>query len=297
MLLPRFRLYQPETIAEAVGLLSDGDGAVPIAGGTDLLVRLQSGPAPTVSLIDITRCGELRFLEVGEQVIKIGALTTLRQIERSSDLRCQYAALPDCADSFASVQIRNLATVGGNICNASPAAEVVPPLLIADAQVFLLGPSGTRRMAIEGFMKGPGETDLGRQELLHSVELRTPGPRTATAYLRFSPRRSMDLMTVGVAASVTLTADGGALESVALSLGAVAPTAVRAPGAEAILSGAAVGAEEIFEEAGEAAVEAAKPISDIRASADYRRTLIRVMVPRTLRLAISRAKQRSSGEE
>lgn len=291
MQLPRFHFDQPSDLEETLQLLSSGSPAQPIAGGTDLLVSIRSSASQPARLIDISRCTKLQVFEVGSRSVRIGALTTLSQIEHSDDLRLRFSALPDSADIFASVQIRNSATIGGNICNASPAAETVPPLMIAGAEVVLQSQQATRRISLQDFMQGPGETSIADGELLCMVEFPVPNALTGTAYLRFSPRKSMDLMTVGVAASVTLSSDKRSIEMARLCLGAVAPTAVRATHAESILPGARVDDEDVIQEAGGLAVEATSPISDVRASADYRRRLVEVMVPRALRLAIERARR------
>jgi len=277
-----FEYFAPKTIAEASEILAAHDGeARAIAGGTDLLLKMKAGRVAPKAVINIKRIPELRGLrpvESGEwSVISIGALTTLEEIRRSSLVREQCPALSHAAATMASTQIRNLATVGGNLCNAAPSADLAPILIALDATARIAGSSGERRVPLGEFFVGPGVTILAPGELLVSIEV--PPPSGRAVYLKHAPRTCMDIAVVGV--GLALRMSDGRCEDARVVLGAVAPTPMRARRAEAELMGGALTPERI-DRAAQVAAEESKPIDDVRGSAWYRRRMVEVITRRGL---------------
>jgi carbon-monoxide dehydrogenase medium subunit len=234
-----------------------------------------------------TAAGEPTIRSALNGRIALGARVTHAAIERHAAFEHRLRSLIEGAQVVGGHQVRNVATVGGNIVNASPAADVVAPLLALDAVVTLVGPAGERTLPLDGFATAPGVTARRPDELLIRVAFDAPAPRSATAFLKAGRRRAMEISVVCVA--VCLTLDDALERCVAarIALGAVAPTAVRARAAERALEGQVAGAE-VFRHAGALAVEACAPISDVRASAAFRRHLIATLVPRALETARAR---------
>lgn len=277
----RFEYSDVASLDEAVSLLRQyGDRAHVLAGGTDLLVMAKEERVNPEHLIDIKPIqgmGEITW--DGHRGLKIGALATIRAIERSSMVMEKAPVVSQAAHLLGSVQIRNRATVGGNLCQAVPSAEMPPPLIALGATARIYGPNGYRTIPLERLFVGPRRTSLGRQELLVELEVPAMPSHTGSAYLRFSPRKAMDLAIASAAAMVRL--DDGRCSDCRIVLGAVAPTPLRATKAEDTLRGERPGAG-VIERAAELAAAEAMPISDIRASAEYRRELVKVLVRRTL---------------
>jgi carbon-monoxide dehydrogenase medium subunit len=192
----------------------------------------------------------------------------------------------ESAALLGSVQVRNLATVGGNICNAAPSADMAPPLVALEAQAVIAGPKGERRVPLSDFFTGVRKTVVGPDELLVEIFVPAPGPHSGGSYIRHTPRRELDIAVVGVASQVTIA--NGVCAKARISLAAVAPTPVRATAAEAALEGKPL-TPELIERAADLAGQAAKPISDQRGSADFRRHLVRILTRRTLTTALARA--------
>jgi carbon-monoxide dehydrogenase medium subunit len=199
-----------------------------------------------------------------------------------------YPALSQAAATFAGVQIRNLATVGGNICNASPAGDSLPALLAYGAECRLIGPEGERLVPLESFLLGPGRTALRPAELLMELHLPPPPPHTGALYIKHSPRSAMDISTVGVASVVTVAGGDGVCREVRIALGAVAPTVLRARSAEALLRGQPLEAG-LIQQVARAATEDARPIDDIRGTSRHRRAIVEALTGRTLQMAIQMA--------
>jgi carbon-monoxide dehydrogenase medium subunit len=216
----------------------------------------------------------------------VGAAVTARELELDARVRAGYPALAESGALVGSVQIRNLATVGGNLCNAAPSADMAPPLLALDAEAIIAGPRGQRRVPLADFFVGVRRTVLEPGELLLELVVLAPPPGSGGSYLRHTPRRELDIAVVGVASQVTLA--GGVCTHARVALAAVAPTPVRAAAAEAALVGQPLSSEQI-ERAAALAMEAARPISDQRGSADFRRHLVRALTRRTLTIARARA--------
>jgi CO/xanthine dehydrogenase FAD-binding subunit len=263
----------PETLADALAQLEAG--AVAVAGGTDLVVGARSGRRTLPdALVSLHRIAELTGIAVAGDALAVGALATHAEVVRG-----RWAALADAASLVGSPATRHVGTVGGNVANASPAMELGAPFLVHDARIET---SDGRSLPMAGFVRGPGLTELGPAEVITRVVVHAPGP---SAYVRLEYRRAMEIAVVGAAAWLALDGNGGIADA-RIALTAVAPTCVRAPAAEEALRGATA---EAFDEAAQLAVEAAAPISDVRASERYRRAQIPVAVRRALRLALERA--------
>lgn len=273
----------PETVEEALAAVAAG--GVPVAGGTDLVVAARSGRHPLPdALVSLHRLGGLRGISFTENgALALGALVTHGEIERSEQVRGSWAALADAAVLVGSPATRHVGTVGGNLANASPAMELGAPLLVHDARVEVN--DGGRPLPVAELLAGPGKTTLGPGELITRVVVPNPGP---SAYMRLEYRRAMEIAVVGAAALLVLD-DRGRVTTARVALTAVAPTCIRAPSAEAALENREP-SEDVLAEAAGLAAEAASPISDVRASARYRRAQIPVVVRRTLERALARAR-------
>jgi carbon-monoxide dehydrogenase medium subunit len=283
----RFELALPRNVDEVVRVLSDrGPDAKLLAGGTDLLPQMKNGLLKPACVVDLSGVERVRILEADPRGLHVGAAVSARALERDATTQRTYTSLAESGALVGSVQIRNLATLGGNLCNAAPSADMAPPLLALDAEAVIAGPKGERRMPIADFFTGVRRTMLAPDEILLELVVPTPGPRSGGQYLRHTPRRELDIAVVGVASQLTLS--DGVCSKARIALAAVAPVPLRARAAEQALEGKPVTAEAI-ERAAELAVGVAKPISDQRGSADYRRHLVRVLTRRTLRTALTRA--------
>jgi carbon-monoxide dehydrogenase medium subunit len=285
--LPPFELLVPENLEEAVEALAElGEEARVLAGGTDLLPQMRGGQVKPRYVMDIKRLNELKgFGECSDGWLRIGALTTHRALEVSPLIREKFAVLHDGVSQVGSVQIRNRGTVGGNICNALPSADSVAPLLALGARLRIRGPVGWREVALEDFFLGPRQTVLERGEVLTDIFV-PPSPGTG-AYIKYTRRRAMDLAQLGVA--VYLERDGdGRCRQVRIALATAAPTPMRATQAEESLRGR-VPTPEALREAAEIASREARPRTSWRGTEEYRRHLIRVLLPQAARLALQRA--------
>ena len=285
----RFELSLPRTVDDCLKILSErGGDAKLVAGGTDLLPQLKNGVLKPASVVDLSGVPALRALSSANgDGLRLGAAVTARAIELDPQIRARYASLAESGALVGSVQVRNLATVGGNVCNAAPSADMAPPLLALDAEALIVGPKGERRVPLASFFVGVRKTALAADELLLELIVPSPGPRSGGHYLRHTPRRELDIAVVGVASQLTLR--DGVCGKARIALASVAPTPVRAVAAEAALVGQAI-TPALIERAAELAIEAARPISDQRGSADYRRHLVRVLTRRTLTVALERAR-------
>ncbi len=269
-------------------MLQQNPTAKPLAGGTDLLVQNKEGRRADETLLSLKRLPTLHGVSTAEQGARIGAATKVGRIAADPAIRTTFTALAAGANLIGSIQIRNMATIGGNICNASPSADTAPPLLVLDAEAVIEHAGGERVVPLVEFFEGPGRTVLAPGELLTAVHVPAPPARTGSAYLRHTPRAWMDIAFVGVAAAITLD-DAGRVTRARIALGAVAPTPVRAVNAEQALIGQRLD-EELIRQVGELAAGDASPIDDLRASAEYRRHLVRVLTARALWLAEKRAR-------
>jgi carbon-monoxide dehydrogenase medium subunit len=286
----RFGFFAARSVAEAVALLSEhGAAARILAGGTDLLADLKSAPDAPGVLIDISRVEELRGIALTAEGLRIGALATHGEIIESPVIRRSFPALAEAAHSIGAVQTRNLGTLGGNLMTCVPSMDSGPTLLALDARVTVLGRAGRREMPLAQLFVGPRKTSLAAGELLVEVVIGSENVGKPAAFEKFGLRKGQALALVNAAASFWINRDR--FVSPRIALGAVAPTVIRAPEAEAYLAGRVVSGEAIGE-AGRIAAGEAKPISDFRASAGYRRHLVAVLVKRALGSVLARAAQR-----
>jgi carbon-monoxide dehydrogenase medium subunit len=284
------RYEAPTSVQAAVALLRGDSGARVIAGGTDLLVQIRSGrPEPTV-FVDIKRIPELMRIEIDATGARIGAAVPAAVIWENERLRELWPGLAEATDLIGSSQIQGRATLGGNLCNASPAADTVPAMIACGAQVVIAGPAGEREVAAESFATGPGKTVLAPGEFVVSIRVPKPAPRTADAYLRLIPRSEMDIAVVGAGVSVTLDAQGKCTAA-RVAIGAVAPTALLVPAAAQALIGTKVD-DKALAAAAAAASAAARPIDDKRGTIAYRKHVTGVLVKRAAAIAAERARER-----
>jgi len=278
-----FDFYQPASLQEASRLLREnGPGGRFLAGGTDLVIAMKEKGLVPKYIVDLKRIAGLSGIrENGDGSITIGALTTMREIETSPLITKKYPFLSQSAAEVGSIQIRNRATVGGNMANATPSADVAPAMIALNATAKIAGANGDRTVPLEEFFRGPGQTVMTGEEILTELAIPQTGPRLVGEYIKFSPREMMDLAYVGVAVAYNLGEHDKKCDGVRIVLGAVAPTPLRAKRAEAALEGQVV-TEALAEKAGQIAAEEAKPISDVRSSADYRRAMVGAMTKRAL---------------
>ena len=268
-----FEYISPESLDEAIGLLRKyGSEARILAGGTDLLVDLKQRAREPKYIISLKRL-PLSYIEENESGIRIGAATRLRMLERSPLIREKFPVLYDAIRAIGSVQIRNMATIGGNLCNASPAADSAPALLVLEARVRMAGPDGEREIPIQEFFIGPKKTSLRSDEILKEIFVPYMPPNSYTSFLRIS-RTSMDIAKINIAAFLRM--NGERVEECRIALGAVAPTPIRVKRAEEFLKGKAL-SEEVLKEAGEIVSQEISPITDIRATAEWRREVSKVL--------------------
>ncbi len=295
MQLPKFECLEPGTLQEACSLLTKyKEQARVIAGGTDLLVKMKDREIKPRYLIRVKQIPHLDYIERdGTGGIKIGALATLHAVQISPLIREQCDILAQAIDQMASPQIRTLATIGGNLCNAVPSADTAPPLLALGAKLKLVNAKGERIIPLTEFFVGPEETVLDDGELLAEIQVSTPAVNSGGVYIKHTLRRALDLAIVGVAAMVTLDSAKGVCQDICIALGAVAPTPVRAGSAESIIKGKSFD-ETLIGRAAQAAAETARPISDIRSSADYRSEMVSVLTRRAISQAWEKARAAKS---
>ena len=282
-------LLCPSSTADLLSLV--GEGRRVIAGGTDLLVRLAQIPEPAPPLVvSVAGVRELGRIDVEEGQVRIGAGVTHAQVAENDDLRRLVPALTDASEMVGSIQIRMTATVAGNVCNASPSADTVPALAVHGSIVEVAASGGARRsVPIAEFSTGPGGTVLTRGEAVVGLTVDPLGPREGSAYRRFTVRNSMDLAFAGVAVRIAVGPDRVAVRSAKIALGAVGPTVVVADKAAEILRGWEGDTDQLMA-SGRVAAEESLPISDLRASADFRLQLVRVLVADCVREAVRRAR-------
>lgn len=268
-------------------LEAHGDAAKVLAGGTDLIVQLREGLRSADCVLDVKKVPELMELRLGADGLRLGAAVPCYRVYGDEAVRSQYPALADATHIIGGWQIQGRASVGGNLANASPAADSIPPLIAYQAICEIAGPNGRRRIPVEEFCTAPGKNALGRGELLVALQLPPQPPGSGAHYRRFIPRNEMDIAVVGVAANLTLASDG-VIQAARVALAAVAPTPVLAREASEFLVGKPA-EEDVFREAGDLAKLSASPISDMRGPADYRRHLVGVLTRRVLVTAAERA--------
>jgi CO/xanthine dehydrogenase FAD-binding subunit len=290
VLLPKFNYHEPTTLNEACEMMAEfGEKGRPIAGGTDLIVNMKKGVLSPENVVSLGRIPELNRMDWSEGLLRIGACTRVSQAARSQGLSSEFSALVQAARSLGSPLIRNLATIGGNLVSARPAADLPPPLMVYDGGVILKSVSRERKVSLRHFFLGPGKTSMEPEEILTEIFIERPPTRSGGAYWKLGFRRALEISIVSVASFMSLESQDERIESARIVLGAVAPIPVRAISAEKCLIGEKP-TDALFARAGEAAAGDCKPITDIRGSAEYRQAMVAVLTERTLRSAFEKAK-------
>lgn len=280
--MKQFAYHLPTTVGDACALLEKlGGEASILAGGTDLLPKMKDGHLIRKHLISVKSIPDLRDIEIKGDSLVIGSLTTVTELVSSALVNEKAPLLSQAAALLASVHIRNVATIGGNLCNAAPSADLAPALLALDAKARITGPGGQRVVPLEAFFAGPGKTVLAGGEILTGLEVPVLAENDRSWYVKYSLRRAMDIAVVGAAVRITLEPNGERCSKARIALGAVAPIPFRALQAESILAGEAL-SPGLAERAGELAAAEASPISDVRSSAEYRRKMVKVQVKRAI---------------
>jgi carbon-monoxide dehydrogenase medium subunit len=281
----------PRSVQEAVAALAKhGAAARVLAGGTDLLVQMRSGAKQPAVLVDAKRIPELTAVALDARGATIGAAVCGDELSHRKDLIALWPGLLEAAALIGSKQVQGRASIGGNLCNSSPAADTTPALLANEARCIIAGPNGRREVAVEEFNTGPGKNVLAPDELLVALFLPRPAARTSDAYLRLIPRTEMDIAVVGAGVRVTLAADG-TCSAARVALGAVGPTAFLVPEAAAALVGKQID-DASLAAAAAAASAAARPIDDKRGTIPYRKHVAGVLTKRAVKIAAERAAAR-----
>ena len=284
------RYEAPASVDAAVALLCEGgERARVLAGGTDLLVQLRAGLVEPSVVIDIKHLDETRVIAPEGGGFRIGAAVTGAELTEDPEVKALWPGVVESAELIGSTQIQGRASVGGNLCNASPAADTVPALIAAGATCTIAGPEGRREAPVEAVCTGPGRTSLARGEFLVSFHLPARPARSGDAYLRFIPRTEMDIAVVGAALSLSLDADGVCTEA-RVALGAVAPTALLVPEAARALVGTRLD-DDALEALASAASAACRPIDDKRGTVEFRTRVAGVLARRAARIATERARK------
>ncbi|HTT74456.1 MAG TPA: xanthine dehydrogenase family protein subunit M [Candidatus Binataceae bacterium] len=281
----------PKTVDEAVKLLaSHGEKARPLSGGTDLIIQLRAGVRRPEYVVDVKSIPELRRISFSLQDgLRLGAAVPCIEIYENADLRRYYPGLTEAAHLIGSLQIQSRASVGGNLCNGSPAADTTPALIALGAKARVIGSKGERIVPVETFCTGPGITVLQPGELLVEILIDAPERHSSDAYLRFIPRNEMDIAVVGVGSALTLEPDEDRVVDARIGLGAVGPTPIFAAEASKALIGKKLDNATI-EEAGRLAIADASPIDDMRGTAEFRRHVVGVLTRRVITIAAQRAR-------
>lgn len=274
--MKNFDYIRPVNMDNAVEALKKNDDAYLLAGGTDLLIGMKNNTVQPKCLIDLKSIPDIDSIEY-QNGFKLGPLTTIRDIEVSRLIRKKIPALSQAAGTLGSIQIRNRATIGGNLCHASPAADMATILLAMDCQVKIASYKSEKTIGLDQFYTGPNRTVIGRGEMLSEIIIPKDMERFKGVYLKYGPRKAMDIGIVNIALLLDADYERGLCNRIMIALGAVAPTPIRAKGAEALLNGNRLKAGSIGKVA-QAAADEARPISDFRASAGYRRDLVRSLV-------------------
>ena len=286
-----FRYVGAKSVAEVVSVLSEhGPAARCLAGGTDILTHTRIGRYDLEVLIDIKAVPQVMEVQANGQGLRIGAAVPCYLLYEDGQIASQYPGLMDAASLIGGIQIQSRASFGGNLCNASPSADGIGPLIVHRAAAVITGPKGTRQIPVEEFCTGPGSNVLELGEFLVTLELPKPPAHFGAAYERFIPRNEMDIAVAGVASSVVLDRGGERFQSARIALAAVGPTPIFAKEAGDYLAGKPV-THDVIRAAAELAMQAARPITDMRGTKEQRRHLVGVLTGRTLNKAIERAQE------
>jgi CO/xanthine dehydrogenase FAD-binding subunit len=282
----------PKTIADAVKLLAaHGEKARPLSGGTDLIIQLRAGTRRPEFVVDVKQIPELHQISFSMQHgLRLGAAVSCIELHENADMRRSYPGLTEAAHLIGSLQIQSRASVGGNLCNGSPAGDATPALIALNAKARIVGPSGERVVPVETFITSPGRTVLKPGELLVEFIIDAPARHSSDAYLRFIPRNEMDIAVVGVGVALTLDLGDDRVVDARIALGAVGPTPIFAAEASKSLIGKKLD-DAAVENAGRLAISVATPIDDMRGTAEFRRHVVGVLTRRALVIAADRARQ------
>ena len=283
--MKNFAYYEPKSLTETFELQRQHQGSLALmAGGTDLINQMEKGNKTPLHVANLKTIDDQSLTEIASsdgQDLSIGSLVTVGEVENSSLVREKFPVLAQAAGVLGTVQVRNRGTVGGNICNASPAADMVPSLICLGAQAVIVGPQGERRVALEDFFTGPGQTVLGTEEVLTAIKIPAGTSAAGSVYLKHTVRKALDLAIVGVGATVALDPSSKACTSARIVLGAVASTPLLVDKAAQILVGGPLDDDRI-QSACQAATEAAQPIDDLRSTAEYRKHMVGILVGRAV---------------
>ena len=277
--MKKFDYYQPETLKEAYGLMEKhGGDARYIAGGTDIIWRIKQGVIQADALISLRRIAALGGIAVNG-ALTLGSMALFRDIERDSAIAEGYPSLTHAVSILANPQVRNIATVGGNLCNGAPSADCAPPLMVMEAILTIEGPGGKREVPIGEFFTGPGETCMDKTEVLTQVKVPQMGPDSGSMFLK-KGRVSQDISIVNAAASLSM--DGKVCRKCRLAVGSVAPVPLRLPGVEKVVEGQEID-QELLDRVGEMVEDAVSPITDVRSTEEYRRAISGVLIKRAIK--------------
>lgn len=277
-----FTYESPKSLQEATSLLSKQSGVIrPLVGGSDLIDQLRTNRKQADLVMDIKSIPETTSMEFDANgALHLGSAVSCADTYANPKVRSQFTAIAESCELIGSIQIQNRASAGGNVCNSSPSADTIPALLVHDAIAVIASAKGLREIALNEFFTGPGKNVLETGEFLVKLVIPNPSDNSASHYLRFIPREEMDIAVAGAASFITVDSSGTCLQA-RIALAAVAPTPIRAYEAEKVLTGKII-TEDLIDEASVTAAASAKPISDVRGSADYRKQLVKVLTKRTL---------------
>ncbi len=279
----------PETLQDAVSLLGDADMTASVmAGGTDLIIQMRDLVNESRLVVDLKKIPEMMRATLSGDGLALGPSMCCAEFAARDDIKAVFPGLVESAHLIGSTQVQGRASIGGNLCNSSPAADTIPALIVNGAQCIIIGPDGERTLSVEEFVTGVGQNCLGKGELLRLITLPRPAANTSDAYLRFIPRSEMDIAVAGAGVSLTLD-DGGVCTSARVAIGAVAPTAILVPGAADALLGSKID-DAALQKAADAASEASNPITDRRGTVEYRRHVVGVLTKRAAAIAAERAR-------
>ncbi len=284
-----FEYFEPSTVSESISLLDKyKEEAKVIAGGTDLLVEMKQAHISPKYLINIKTIPGLDYINYDpNEELRIGALTTIRALEKSTEIRQRYPIIYQAVSHFGTISVRNMATLGGNLCNAVPSADTAPGLIALSARAKIVGPDGEKTVPLENFFTGSGKTVLKTGEILVEIQVPVPPANTKGVYLKYTMRSKTDLPVVGVAVVATLEPKDKVCRDIKIVLGNVAPTPMRAHNAEEIIRGKRID-EAIIDRCAQAASDEAHPRpGSIRASVEYKKAMVKVFTEEAIREAVA----------
>ena len=282
--IPKFQYHSPESLDEALSLLAELDNASPVIGGTDLMVAMRNGVSVPDHVVDLNEIPELNYVKEEDGIIMIGATATHAQVA-NSPIAAKIPSLIDAVSRIGSPQIRNRGTITGNICNASPAADSAPPLLVHGAEVEIQSPDGKRSIPIVDLFAGPKINSLEPGELLTEIRIPVPPEGSASSFKRIGRRKAFTLSVVSSAAYIQM--EDETCTDAKVAFGSVAITPIRVPEAESLLSGSKLD-DETVKAASDAVYEAVKPITDVRGTAEYRKDMCPVLMRRAIKQCLER---------